>query len=393
MITRTVIFPISLKIDEKIMLDETSLIYAQAYKHCVNIAWKMKSLTAVKLHKATYKSLKEKLGLKSQYLCSARNRALENIRSFRALKRKGKKISKPRTQRVPIRLDGRTLSFDKSKETASIATQKKRIKISLRWHKQALRYKDWECSAGEVGKDRKGKWILRLIFKIDPIKPEKTRRVIGVDRGIKHAAVCSNNQFLGEAKDREYESKLIRLRSRLQAKGTRSAYRHLKKLSGRLRRFKQNVDRILAKELLSFLNPGDIVVLENLTDIKKHCGAKRKARKKHRIHMGRWSFKRLENAIKYLAEVKGVYVEYVDPKYTSQTCSQCSLVLKKSRKSQSFFSCLCGLKLNADLNAARMNVKKWYMANGYLSGPSVNWPIVASLFRPSYKLLTSVRSS
>lgn len=393
MITRTVIFPISLKTDEKAILDETSLIYTQAYKHCVNIAWEMKSLTAVKLHNATYKNLKEKLGLKSQYLCSARNRALENIRSLRALKRKGKKISKPQKQRVPIRLDARTLSFDKSKETASIATQKKRIKISLKWHKQALRYKDWECLAGEIGKDRKGKWVLRLIFKTDLIKPEKTGRIIGVDRGIKHAAVCSNNQFLGKAKDREHESKLIRLRSRLQAEGTRSAHRHLKKLSGRLKRFKQNVDRILAKELLSFLNPGDIVVLENLTDIKKHCGTKRKARKKHRIHMGRWSFKRLENAIKYLAELKGVYVEYVDPRYTSQTCSRCSLVSKKSRKSQSFFSCLCGLKLNADLNAARIHVKKWYMANGYLSGPSVNWPIVASLFRPSYKLLTSVRSS
>jgi transposase len=115
-----------------------------------------------------------------------------------------------------------------------------------------------------------------------------------------------------------------------------------------------------------------------LTNIRKHCGAKGKAHKKHRAKMGRWSFKRLENAIKYNAELNGIYLEYVDSHYTSQTCSRCNVVLKKNRKGQSLYSCSCGLKLNADLNAARNIAYKWCTANGNTSGQSVNLPIVTN---------------
>lgn len=94
--------------------------------------------------------------------------------------------------------------------------------------------------------------------------------------------------------------------------------------------------------------------------------------------MGRWSFKRVENAINYVAELRGIYVEYVEPHYTSQTCSQCNIVLKTNRKSQSLYSCSCGLTLNADLNAARNISNKWRIANGYAPGLFVNQPIVAN---------------
>jgi len=44
----------------------------------------------------------------------------------------------------------------------------------------------------------------------------------------------------------------------------------------------------------------------------------------------------------------------VDPKYTSQTCSDCSHKSKQNRKTQSKFECVnCGHKENADINAAK----------------------------------------
>ena len=205
---------------------------------------------------------------------------------------------------------------------------------------------------------------------------ERTGKALAIDRGIKHAVVCSDNRFIGRSKHKEHERKLLQLRARLQSKGTTCAHRHLKKLSGRLRRFKENVDRWVAKEVLSTLNPGDTIVLEDLTNIKKHCGEKRKARKKHRIHMGRWSYKRLENAISYLAQIKGVYVDFVKPHFSSQECSCCRTISKKNRKTRSFYSCSCGVKLHADLNAARTIANRWHMAKGYMHGPSVNRPIV-----------------
>jgi putative transposase len=54
------------------------------------------------------------------------------------------------------------------------------------------------------------------------------------------------------------------------------------------------------------------------------------------------------------AERLGGVVIKVDPKFTSQTCSECGVIDKFSRKSQAVFHCNhCGCKLNADKNAAR----------------------------------------
>ena len=386
MVQRTVVFPIVLNKEGVEALEETARLYKEAWQYCIDVAWDSEELSAKNLHKKVYAPLKAKLGLKSQYLCSARNRALENVKAVKNLCKKGRKTSKPELKHVPIRLDARTLSFDKPRERASVTTQFGRIKIPLVWHEHALRYRDWDCKAGEIGINRKGKWVLRLVFEKEIIKPARSGKVIGIDRGIKRAVVSSDNRFIGERKWKEHERKLLSCKARLQSAGTPSAKRHLKKLSGRLislrdfclKRFKENCDHVVAKEFLSGLQPGDTVVLERLTNIRKRCGEKGKARKKHRADMGRWSFNRVEKAINYGAELHGIYVEYIAPNYTSQTCSKCNIVLKTNRKSQSIYSCSCGLMLNADLNAARNISNKWCIANGYAPGLSVNQPIVAS---------------
>ena len=378
MVIRTVVFPIHPTKEQKEALEKTINLYTKAFVECVDVAWEMEKLSTVEVHKATYKKLKDKLGLKSQYLCSARNRAVENIKALRVLKKKGKKVSKPIITRIPIRLDARTLSFDKPRETASVATQNGRIKIPIFWHRQAVKYREWDCKAGEIGIDRIGRWVVRLIFEKEPEIHKRSENVIGVDRGIKHALVSSNNRFLGKGRWAEHERRLLMFMSRLQSKGTRPAKSRLKKLAGRWKRFKENCDRIIAKDFFSNILPGDTIVLEKLENIRERCGKRGKAHKKHRSKMGRWSFRQLENAIKYIAELRGVYVEYVKPHYTSQMCSNCNIIVKGNRRSQSFYSCSCGLKLNADLNASRNISNIWRMANGDASGPPVNQPIVTN---------------
>jgi putative transposase len=47
-------------------------------------------------------------------------------------------------------------------------------------------------------------------------------------------------------------------------------------------------------------------------------------------------------------------VEKVDPAFTSQRCSACGMVDRRSRESQAVFRCIaCGYAANADVNAAR----------------------------------------
>lgn len=390
MIIRTVVFPLNPTAEQVHAMAETLDLYTQAWQHCVDVAWKMEKPFSVAVHKKTYYHLKETLGLKSQFLCSARNRAVESVKSAKDRAKKKKRVQKPSSNRIPVRLDARTLSFDKTRETVSFTTQTGRLKLQLLWHPQAQRYKGWNCKSGEYTLNRKGKWVLRLHFETSDPCVVSTGKGVGLDRGIRHPVVASNNLFLGNPFWKEHERKLLSLRSKLQSKGTKSAKRKLKKISGRLRRFKVDCDRNVAKQIVSSLNPGDTIVIENLTNIRERTGKKRQNIKRNRANIGRWSFKRLENSLTNLAELHGNSIEKIDPRYTSQTCSVCGLAKKSNRKSQSLYLCECGNRLNADLNASRNIVNLWLSATCEMSGPPVNRPIVAPVsIEGSYKPLPS----
>ena len=379
LIKRTVVFPINLTPKQKKALLETMKLYMFSWRRCVDEAWKLDKPTKFDIHHITYYLLQSELGLKSQYLCSSKDQAVESVCSAKALLKKGKKTSKPTAKQIPMRLESRTMSFDKTMEVASIATQRGRIKVPIVWHKQAQKYRDWDYQAGEIGLDKKGQWVLRVVFKKEITMPSKTNRVVAGDRGIKNPLVTSDNRFIGERICNEQIRKFYGLIARLQSKGTKSAKRHLKKCSGRMRRFQKDCNRKMARELLLSMQPGDIVVLEYLTGIKDRCGIKGKANKKHRRKMGQWNTRGLVTEVENLAPLIGIYVEYVSPKYTSQTCSQCGVICKSNRKNQATYLCTCGLNLHADLNAARNIENKWRKANGFALGPTVNRPIVTDL--------------
>jgi transposase len=67
--------------------------------------------------------------------------------------------------------------------------------------------------------------------------------------------------------------------------------------------------------------------------------------------------------ITYKAAMRGVRVELVDPRYTSQRCFECGNIDKANRKTQADFSCtVCGHTANADVNAAK-NISAWASVN------------------------------
>ena len=77
-----------------------------------------------------------------------------------------------------------------------------------------------------------GQFTLHIVVSIpEPVlAPNDT--VIGVDLGLARPAVTSERRFLGEKRWQEQEHRIFRLRRKLQKKNTKSAKRHLKKLSG-----------------------------------------------------------------------------------------------------------------------------------------------------------------
>ena len=164
-VKRTVVFRVQLTPEQENALQETSRLYAKSWQRCVDIAWQLDKPSKFGVHHLTYSALRSELGLKSQYLCSSKDQAVESVCSAKALQKRGRRATKPTAKRVPIRLESRTLSFNKTMDVASIATQHGRIKVNLTWHKQAKRYYDWQYQAGEIGLNRKREWVLRVVFK------------------------------------------------------------------------------------------------------------------------------------------------------------------------------------------------------------------------------------
>jgi putative transposase len=167
--------------------------------------------------------------------------------------------------------------------------------------------------------------------------------------GINRLAVTSHPRYFGGKHVKETNNRFFRLRRKLQGKGTKSAKRHLKKLSGRLKRFQQDANHVIAKRIVATCQPGDTLAMENLTDIRDRT----RGRRTQRRAMSHWSFAQLQRFLAYKATLKGISVHFVDARYTSQKCSKCGHIEKRNRTSQSEFSCKkCGYRNNADENAS-----------------------------------------
>jgi putative transposase len=82
--------------------------------------------------------------------------------------------------------------------------------------------------------------------------------------------------------------------------------------------------------------------------------------------------------VSYKAEMLGIPVQLVDPRYTSQTCSVCGHIDKSNRISRDDFICSdCGYAAPADLNAAiniaaRADVSQPMVSTEVIKDSSVN---------------------
>jgi IS605 OrfB family transposase len=75
-----------------------------------------------------------------------------------------------------------------------------------------------------------------------------------------------------------------------------------------------------------------------------------RAGRRMRTRLHRWAFRQLQSFVEYKARAVGISVEYVNPAYSSQTCSACGQLGTRLKHR---FECSCGLRAHADLNASR----------------------------------------
>lgn len=336
----------------KIELPKEFLSYLEicstVFNRHVEWCFEQNSYSKTKAHKELYSKLRiEFPNILSSMIQSIRDSALESVK---ALKFKFKPIKKPYSH---VRYDKRTISLKNN--LLSIGWSGSRIKQIIKLPKFFTdRYPNRKFQAATIGYDRLKKCFkANLIF--ESKTPEKiiSDKSIGVDRGLYNIVSLSDGFRYASNQIRAIKRKMLFLKKQLQTKGTRSAKRKLKRLSGYEKRFSLNENHKIAKQLVNM--PYDIFVLEDLTGIRKQKSKGKKLNK----WISNWSFWQLEQFLKYKTEAVGKKIVKIDPRYTSQMCNNCKLIEKKNRNG-SHYKCDCGYQEHADVNAAK-NIRDKYL--------------------------------
>jgi putative transposase len=244
-----------------------------------------------------------------------------------------------------IRYDARTMKIGQDCSTASLTVcPKGRVTGQLQMS-NAMRQKLNRARVGTAELVlRNDEFFLHLSVEEEAPETNSSGGSLGIDLGVNRTAVGSNKKFYTAKKIRHKKACFKRTRRSLQANGSKSAKRALGRLSGRERRFVSDVNHQISKQIVADAKAhNQKIVLEDLTGIRQTGKAKC-------IHD--WSFNQLQFDLEYKAKREGVEIVFVDPRYTSQTCSRC-LHLGQRFNQSSFVCPNCGLELNADLNGSR----------------------------------------
>lgn len=319
-------------------------------------------IAAMKLQTITYAHLREVLNLKSQISCNiprqvagAYKTLVEQIKmgmaEWRLL------VFRPTCMTLSYKRD-----FDLNGYTVGITTMNAgRMPYKLMGYDHAEEYLGgaWTYTASKVCKHRNGCYYLHLGLSkfVEELSIEKASKFMGVDVGMNYLAVVSttdNKQaFFDGRRIKNIRNRYNGIRQRLQSKGTLSAKRVLRHLSGKEKRLMRAVNHVVSKQIVAFAkkNKVSVIGLEDLTGINDRT--LNHVAKNNRYRHSSWAFRELQTFIEYKARETGILVEYVDGSYTSQTCPKCNHIARNNRHGLTFRCETCGYELNADLNAAR----------------------------------------
>jgi putative transposase len=386
---RTIVVQLNPTPEQAQVLKRTLAEHTACFNTVARYGFAEKCSNGVELHKQTYYPLRAQFpDLPAQLVCAARVKATEAVRSALTWQKKHeqqypKRVEKakkrhkpipifkpvrcPHSKTAPIRYDQRSYWVKWDSLTCSLATVAGRGEMGFTVPKHAVQYLGGKVCSADLCY-RKGRYFLHIVVSLPAPTVAPSQEVIGVDLGLNRPAVTSTKHFLGERRWKEQERRIFRLRRRLQAKGTKSAKRHLKRLSGKLFRQRRDHDHVLSKRIVQNATLGSTIVIENLSHIRERAQM-RKGEGQRRLHS--WSFDQFHCFLSYKAEARGIQVVKVDPRHTSQQCSQCEHQARNNRRSQSLFLCrACGYQLNADLNAAK-NIRDKHLACLAQDGTSV----------------------
>ena len=349
MLVRSV--PIKLKVNDLII--RTIELYKQGLQLCVDRAWEMRIRNNIKLHPFVYQDLRT-LGLPSQLSVACIKQACGMVKKAK---------TKPFIKKTSIRYNiPRSFSFKNN--ILSISTIQGRIKIPIQIPNYALKYFNWKVVESLLTKNKEKYYFTFTFTGEDVQNSDQHKRVLGIDLGVNKIAVTSDGRFYGK-NIKQLRIKHDKFISILQSKGTRASKRKLKQLSGSWRRLMQWSNHNISSDIVKGLDNGDVIVMEDLKGIRTTA--------KYNKWVHKWAFRQLQSFIEYKALAKGIRVVYINPRYTSKTCSVCHNT--ETIRHSGFIECkTCGHCSDSDFGASK-NIAQLYMRN--MCRAIVNKPILS----------------
>ncbi|WP_018249057.1 RNA-guided endonuclease InsQ/TnpB family protein [Orenia marismortui] len=223
---------------------------------------------------------------------------------------------------------------------------------------------------------KRGKWYFAVTIKISD-KETTNSNVMGIDIGLRQLAVASIKTPKGKEINRQFhngkQAGFIRKKYRsLRRKLAQSKkVKAIKTIDDKEQRWMVDLNHKISRQLVNLAVQEQVgtIIMENLENIRNTAKSLNRAgsttkssyrtRRDRNLHS--WTFYQLQQFIEYKAELAGIKVEYINPKYTSQSCSKCAKVKKSNRKAN-LYSCECGNHIHSDLNASR-NIANKYSAS------------------------------
>ena len=201
----------------------------------------------------------------------------------------------------------------------------------------------------------------------EPIHPSTS--TVGIDRGVAvFAALSDGTMYQPLDAFRNLEAKLAKEQRKLSRKVKKSRnWQKQKRKVGDIHRRIANARKDYLQKVSTEISKNhavtvmELLKVQNMTASAKGTADKPGRNVKQKAGLNKAILDQGWGTLRLLLEQKqaerGGKVIYINPAYTSQTCSCCGHVHPGNRQSQSQFHCQsCGLTMNADLNAA-CNIK------------------------------------
>ncbi|MBX0324833.1 transposase [Halomicroarcula sp. F13] len=356
-VRRTVPVKLDVESADANLLHETIRQFLNAADYVVDVAQDGEWVETRKsvLHDETYSAIRDRTDLHSNHVQSARDRAVDALKSVVAKWKRGEYASLPAFTTPFCEYNQRNATF--YDDHATLSTVDGRVTVEYVFpdenrdtpHSQYLLNDDYETT-GATLHEREGEFYLHIRTKADVDVPDRPENgtVLGVDLGVENIAVTSTGTFWSADEFTHWHREYEKRRGSLAQCGTRWANENIQSV-GRTEtgRFEQLLHRVANEVVVEAVETGcSYIAFEQLTNIRK--------RLPHANWHHLWAFRRLTGYVKYKAEVRGITVRFVNPQYTSQRCSTCGFTHEDNRQTQESFCCQdCGYENHADYNAAK----------------------------------------